>query len=74
MPASPLERTDLLVVGCGIAGMTAALVAAVDADVVLVTKGPLLDSASAWASINSNSIPRGSARVWSTARVWGKTA
>ena len=49
MPANAPERTDLLVVGCGIAGMTAALVAAVDADVVLVTKGPLLDSASAWA-------------------------
>ena len=49
MPANAPERTDLLVVGCGIAGMTAALVAAADGNVVLVTRGPLLDSASAWA-------------------------
>ena len=49
MPIPAAERTDLLVVGGGIAGMTAALVAAADADVVLLTKGPLLDSSSAWA-------------------------
>ena len=49
MPVSTTERTDLLVVGGGIAGMTAALVAAADSAVVLLTKGPLLDSSSAWA-------------------------
>jgi L-aspartate oxidase len=49
MPHSTSERTDLLIIGGGIAGMTAALVAAADADVVLLTRGPLLDSASALA-------------------------
>ena len=49
MPPHITERTDLLVIGGGIAGMTAALVAAAGSDVVLLTKGPLLDSASAWA-------------------------
>lgn len=49
MPLGTTERTDLLVIGGGIAGMTAALVAAVDSNVVLLTKGSLLDSASAWA-------------------------
>src|SRR5262245_6348444 len=40
------ERTGLIVVGGGIAGMYGALCAAVDTDVVLLTKGPLLTSAS----------------------------
>jgi L-aspartate oxidase len=40
------ERTELIVVGGGIAGMYGALCAAAEADVVLLTKGPLLTSAS----------------------------
>ena len=40
------ERTDLIIVGGGIAGMVGALCAAGEADVVLLTKGPLLISAS----------------------------
>jgi L-aspartate oxidase len=40
------ERTELIVVGGGIAGMYGALCAASDTDVVLLTKGPLLTSAS----------------------------
>jgi L-aspartate oxidase len=40
------ERTGLIVVGGGIAGMFGALCAAEDTDVVLLTKGPLLTSAS----------------------------
>ncbi len=40
------ERTDLIVVGGGIAGMFGALCAAGESDVVLLTKGPLLTSAS----------------------------
>ena len=40
------ERTELIVVGGGIAGMYAALCAAPETDVVLLTKGPLLTSAS----------------------------
>ncbi|HEX3453118.1 MAG TPA: FAD-binding protein, partial [Gaiellaceae bacterium] len=40
------ERTGLVVVGGGIAGMYAALCAAAETDVVLLTKGPLLTSAS----------------------------
>jgi len=40
------ERTGLIVVGGGIAGMYAALCAAAEAEVVLLTKGPLLTSAS----------------------------
>jgi L-aspartate oxidase len=40
------ERTGLIVVGGGIAGMYAALCAASEIDVVLLTKGPLLTSAS----------------------------
>src|SRR6476661_2895785 len=40
------ERTGLIVVGGGIAGMYGALCAASDTDVVLLTKGPLLTSAS----------------------------
>jgi L-aspartate oxidase len=40
------ERTDLIVVGGGIAGMFGALCAAAESDVVLLTKGPLLTSAS----------------------------
>src|SRR5579872_6151673 len=42
----PSERTGLIVVGGGIAGMEAALCAAAETDVVLLTKGPLLTSAS----------------------------
>ena len=49
MPLPAHERTDLLVVGGGIAGMTAALVAAADRDVVLLARGPLDVSCSAWA-------------------------
>jgi L-aspartate oxidase len=40
------ERTELIVVGGGIAGMYGALCAAAETDVVLLTKGPLLTSAS----------------------------
>jgi L-aspartate oxidase len=40
------ERTGMIVVGGGIAGMYAALCAAAETDVVLLTKGPLLTSAS----------------------------
>src|SRR5947209_11219853 len=40
------ERTGLIVVGGGIAGMFGALCAAAETDVVLLTKGPLLTSAS----------------------------
>src|SRR5262249_18587339 len=39
-------RTGLIVVGGGVAGMYGALCAAADTDVVLLTKGPLLTSAS----------------------------
>ena len=35
MPPDTTERTDLLVIGGGLAGMTAALVAAAGSDVVL---------------------------------------
>src|SRR5215470_4982903 len=37
---------DLVIVGGGVAGLYAALCGAVEADVVLLTKGPLLSSAS----------------------------
>jgi L-aspartate oxidase len=40
------ERTGLIVVGGGVAGMYAALCAARETDVVILTKGPLLTSAS----------------------------
>src|SRR5256886_15440356 len=40
------ERTGLIVVGGGIAGMFGALCAAGDTDVVVLTKGPLPTSAS----------------------------
>src|SRR5712692_3016614 len=40
------ERTELIVVGGGIAGMVGGLCAAAEVDVVLLTKGPLLTSAS----------------------------
>jgi L-aspartate oxidase len=40
------RSTDLVVVGGGVAGLYAALCAAADADVVLLSKGPLLSSAS----------------------------
>jgi L-aspartate oxidase len=40
------ERTGLIVVGGGIAGMVGALCASAETDVVLLTKGPLLTSAS----------------------------
>ncbi|MEZ5099280.1 MAG: FAD-dependent oxidoreductase [Thermoleophilia bacterium] len=43
------EPLDLLVVGSGVAGLFAALCAAPEARVRLVTKGPLLSSASFWA-------------------------
>jgi L-aspartate oxidase len=45
----PLEQTDLLVLGGGIAGLTAALTAAESADVVLLTKGSLFSSNSYFA-------------------------
>src|SRR6266542_1186526 len=38
------ERTDLVVVGGGVAGLYAALCAAAEADVVLLTKGSLFAS------------------------------
>ena len=41
-----VEKTSLIVVGGGVAGMYGALCAAAEADVVLLTKGPLLTSAS----------------------------
>jgi L-aspartate oxidase len=42
-----MERTtDLVIVGGGVAGLYGALCAAVDADVVLLSKGPLLSSTS----------------------------
>src|SRR5262249_21505950 len=40
------KRTGLIVVGGGVAGMFGALRAAEDTDVVLLSKGPLLTSAS----------------------------
>src|SRR5438034_9078543 len=40
------ERADLVVVGGGVAGLYAALCASAEADVVLLTKGPLLASSS----------------------------
>ena len=40
------KRTGMIVVGGGVAGMFGALCAAGDTDVVLLTKGPLLTSAS----------------------------
>lgn len=43
------RRVDLLVVGGGVAGLYAALCAAHDADVLLLSKGPLDVSASSWA-------------------------
>src|ERR1051326_4859166 len=39
-------NTDLVIVGGGVAGLYAALCAAVEADVVLLSKGPLLSSTS----------------------------
>jgi L-aspartate oxidase len=43
------ERADLLVVGSGVAGLFGALCAASEADVVLVSKGPILSSTSSLA-------------------------
>jgi L-aspartate oxidase len=43
------ERADLVVVGGGVAGLYAALCAAADADVVVLSKGSLLSSSSALA-------------------------
>lgn len=43
------HQTDLLVIGSGAAGLTAALQAATQADVLLLTRGELLDSNSSWA-------------------------
>ena len=40
------STTDLVIVGTGVAGLYAALCAASEADVELVSKGPLLSSAS----------------------------
>ena len=40
------EECDLLVVGGGVAGFTAALCAANEADVVVLTKGPIKTTAS----------------------------
>ena len=40
------RSTDLVVVGGGVAGLYAALCAAGEADVVVLSKGPLLSSAS----------------------------
>jgi L-aspartate oxidase len=49
MSRKPLEQTDLVVVGGGVAGLTAALIAAESADVVLLTKGSLFSSNSYFA-------------------------
>jgi L-aspartate oxidase len=43
------ERADLLVVGGGVAGLFGALCAAADADVLVISKGPLLSSTSSLA-------------------------
>ena len=43
------DRADLLVVGSGVAGLFAALCAASEADVLLISKGPLLASTSSLA-------------------------
>ena len=43
------DRADLLVVGSGVAGLVGALCAAGDADVLLISKGPLLSSTSSLA-------------------------
>jgi L-aspartate oxidase len=43
------ERTDLVVVGTGVAGLYAALCAAREADVLVLSKGPLLASSSFFA-------------------------
>jgi L-aspartate oxidase len=43
------DRADVLVVGSGVAGLFGALCAASEADVVLVSKGPLLASTSSLA-------------------------
>src|SRR5439155_10628645 len=40
------QTTDLVLLGAGVAGLYAALCAAVEADVVLLSKGPLLSSTS----------------------------
>jgi L-aspartate oxidase len=43
------DRADLLVVGSGVAGLFGALCAAADADVLVISKGPLLSSTSSLA-------------------------
>src|SRR5699024_3680359 len=48
-PEAPLTGTQVLVVGSGIAGLTAALRASRSADVLLVSKGALRDGATACA-------------------------
>ena len=49
MRRKPLEQTDLVVVGGGVAGLYGALIAAETADVVLLTKGSLFSSNSYFA-------------------------
>jgi L-aspartate oxidase len=49
MSEAQSDRIDLLVVGSGVAGLFGALCAASEADVVLLSKGPLLSSASSLA-------------------------
>ena len=44
-----LMKSDFLVIGCGIAGLSFALKAANHGKVVIVTKGSMLDSNTAWA-------------------------
>ncbi len=49
-PARPQQHTaDLLIIGGGAAGLAAALQAAEQAQVILLARGPLLESNSAWA-------------------------
>jgi len=45
----PQIFTDVLVIGSGVAGLSAAMTAAKDADVIVLAKGPLDQSNTAWA-------------------------
>ena len=47
--AATSERVDLLVVGSGVAGLFGALCAASEAEVLLISKGPILSSTSSLA-------------------------
>jgi L-aspartate oxidase len=47
--SSPIKNVDVLIIGAGLAGMSLALRLAETQKVALLTKGELLDAASAWA-------------------------